>query len=210
MTRFKLEIEGDFKLEFFRNDSRRAGASDSVQSRPILNGNRFSPSSRRASHLRHRARLRENAGPEPVRRLGGALPGRLPVDEGGPSRASLFTGLAVRNQAEFDVLTNQMSATRLPRATISSAACRSAASWAWESGCCRAAEIVYRDARQCRSQGAPSASISACWPAATAGSNSGPSSRLEKRNRPGSRPGNPGQVSFRVRFLQEILVKSKK
>ena len=54
----------------------------------------------------------------------------LPVDKDRPFTASLFTGLALRNQPDFDELGQDVRYEASPRATISSAAWSSTAGWA--------------------------------------------------------------------------------
>jgi hypothetical protein len=102
--RFKLEIEGDFQLEFFRGDSRRVLLGVEFES-PILNGDgffaQFWP-----------GKMIYDLGLDYEKRVAPGLFAAwmaryrldLPVDDGLPFAASLFTGLALRNQAHFDAL----------------------------------------------------------------------------------------------------------
>ena len=102
--RFKLEVEGGFKLEFFRNESRRVTLAVDFET-PILNGDgffsQFWP-----------ARMNYDIGLDYEKKLAPRLFAawvaryRLaqPVDKDRPFTASLFSGLALRNQPEFDVL----------------------------------------------------------------------------------------------------------
>ncbi len=102
--RFKLEVEGDFKMEFFRNDSRRVVLGVEFES-PILNGDgffsQFWP-----------GKMIYDIGLDYEKRIAPGLFAAwvaryrldLPVDDDLPFAASLFTGLALRNQPEFDVL----------------------------------------------------------------------------------------------------------
>jgi len=102
--RFKLEVEGEFKMEFFRNELRRVALGVAFQT-PILNGDgffsQFWP-----------ARMNYVLGLDYEKKLNPRLFAawvawyRLaqPVDRDRPFTASLFTGLALRNQPDFDVL----------------------------------------------------------------------------------------------------------
>jgi hypothetical protein len=103
-SEFKLEIEGDFKLEFFRNDSRRVALSVEFET-PILNGDSFLAQF-------WPGKMIYDIGLDYERRI---TPGLLaawvthyrldmPVDEDLSFAASLFTGLALRSQPEFDLL----------------------------------------------------------------------------------------------------------
>ncbi len=101
---FKLEIEGGFKLEFFRNDFRRVALSVEFET-PILNGDgflaQFWP-----------GKMIYDIGLDYERRITPVLLAAwvahyrldMPVDEDQSFAASLFTGLALRSQPEFDLL----------------------------------------------------------------------------------------------------------
>ncbi|HEX7502586.1 MAG TPA: hypothetical protein VF451_04120 [Acidobacteriota bacterium] len=102
--RFKLEVEGEFKLEFFRNESRRVTLGIDFET-PVLNGDsffgQFWP-----------ARMYYAFGLDYEKKLAPRLFAAwvawyrlaLPVDKDRPFTASLFTGLALRSQPDFDVL----------------------------------------------------------------------------------------------------------
>ncbi len=102
--RFKLEVEGEFKLDFFRSESRRVALGVGFET-PILNGDgffsQFWPA--RMSYIIGLDYERKIAP-----RLFAAWVNRyrlaLPVDEDRPFTASLFTALALRNQPDFDQL----------------------------------------------------------------------------------------------------------
>ena len=102
--RFKLEIEGDFKLEFFRNDSRRLVLGVEFES-PILNGDGFFAQFWPGKMI-YDLGLDYELSLAPGRFAAWVARYRadMPVDDDQPFAASLFTGLALRNQAEFDVL----------------------------------------------------------------------------------------------------------
>lgn len=102
--RFKLEVEGEFKLEFFRSESRRVALGIDFET-PILNGDgffaQFWP-----------ARMNYDIGLDYEKKLAPRLFAAwvawyrlaMPVDKERPFTASLFTGLALRNQPDFDEL----------------------------------------------------------------------------------------------------------
>jgi hypothetical protein len=103
----KLEVEGEFKMEFFRDHERRVALAVGFLA-PILNGDgffsQFWP-----------WKMIYGIGLDYERRFGrlyAAWATRyrldLPVDEERPFEASLFTGLALRNQPDFDVLGNDV------------------------------------------------------------------------------------------------------
>jgi hypothetical protein len=103
-NRFKLEVEGEFKLEFFHNESRRVALDIGFET-PILNGDgffsQFWP-----------ARMNYVIGLDYEKKLTPRLFAAwvawyrlaMPVDKDRPFTASLFTGLALRNQPNFDEL----------------------------------------------------------------------------------------------------------
>ena len=103
-TRFKLEVEGEFKLDFFRNESRRVVLGIDFET-PVLNGDSFFAQF-------WPARMNYDIGLDYEKkltpRLFAAWVARyrlaLPVDKDRPFTASLFTGLALRNQPDFDEL----------------------------------------------------------------------------------------------------------
>jgi hypothetical protein len=100
----KLEVDGEFKLEFFRNAARRVALAFAFNA-PVLNGDgffaQFWP-----------WKMIYDIGLDYERRLAPDLFAAwvtryrldMPVDRERPFAASLFTGLALRNQADFDVL----------------------------------------------------------------------------------------------------------
>ncbi len=103
-NKFKLEVEGDFKLEFFRNDSRRVVLGVEFDA-PILNGDGFFAQFWPGKMIYDLGLDYEK---KTARDLFLAWVAHyrldMPVDEDLPFAASLFTGLAVRNQADFDRL----------------------------------------------------------------------------------------------------------
>lgn len=102
--RFKLEIEGAFGLEFFRNDSRRV-ALGIVFETPVLNGDSFFS---QFWPLRMSYAIGLDYEKKLAPRLFAAWVARynltVLVDRDRPFTASLFTGLALRNQPDFDEL----------------------------------------------------------------------------------------------------------
>lgn len=102
--RFKLEVEGEFKLDFFRSESRRVALGIDFET-PVLNGDSF------FSQF-WPARMNYAVGLEYEKKLTPRLFAAwvawyrlaLPVDKDRPFTASLFTGLALRNQPDFDEL----------------------------------------------------------------------------------------------------------
>jgi hypothetical protein len=100
----KLEIEGEFKMEFFRNDSRRVAVAVDFEA-PVLNGDgffsQFWP-----------WKMIYDIGLDYEKKIAPRLFAAwisqyrldMPVDDNLPFVASLFTGLALRNQANFDEL----------------------------------------------------------------------------------------------------------
>ncbi|MCU0236152.1 MAG: hypothetical protein MUC72_03600 [Acidobacteria bacterium] len=102
--RFKLEIEGDFKLEFFRNDSRRVVLGVEFES-PILNGDGFFAQFWPGKMIYDLGLdYEKRVAPELFAAWVARYRADIPVDDDLPFAASLFTGLALRNQEEFDVL----------------------------------------------------------------------------------------------------------
>ena len=102
--RFKLEIEGDFKLEFFRNDSRRVVLGVEFES-PILNGDGFFAQFWPGKMIYDLGLdYEKTVAPGLFAAWVARYRADMPVDDDLPFTASLFTGLALRNQAEFDVL----------------------------------------------------------------------------------------------------------
>jgi len=103
-NRFKLEVEGEFKMEFFRADSRRVALGIGFET-PVLNGDSFF-SQFWPARMYYAIGLDYEKKLAP--RLFAAWVARyrlaLPVDKDRSFTASLFTGLALRNQPEFDVL----------------------------------------------------------------------------------------------------------
>lgn len=102
--RFKLTVEGEFRLDFFRNDSRRVCVGADFET-PILNGDGFFSQfwpARMAYmvSLDYERRIAPRLFVAWVNRYRLALP----VDKERPFTASLFTGLALRNQPDFDAL----------------------------------------------------------------------------------------------------------
>jgi len=102
--RFKLEVEGDFKLEFFKNDSRRVVIGVEFET-PILNGDGFLAQFWPGEMI-YDIGLDYEKRVTPVLLAAWVARYRLemPVDKDLPFAASLFTGLALRNQPEFDAL----------------------------------------------------------------------------------------------------------
>lgn len=101
---FKLEVAGGFKLEFFSNSSRRVVAAVDFES-PILNGDSFFAQFWPGKMIYDIALDYEkkiSPGLFAVWTTHYRLD--MPVDEDLPFAASLFTGLAVRNQPDFDEL----------------------------------------------------------------------------------------------------------
>ncbi|MBN2344932.1 MAG: hypothetical protein JXO51_00980 [Candidatus Aminicenantes bacterium] len=100
---FKLEIEGDFRLEFFPSDSRRVVVGVEFES-PILNGDGFFAQFWPGKMIYDIGINYEKA---VAPGLFSAWIARyrldMPVDMGVPFASSLFTGLALRNQPDFDV-----------------------------------------------------------------------------------------------------------
>ncbi len=102
--RFKLEVEGGFKLEFFRNESRRVALGIEFET-PILNGDSF------FSQF-WPARMNYDIGLDYEKKLAPRLFAAwvacyrlaMPVDKDRSFTASLFTGLGLRNQPNFDEL----------------------------------------------------------------------------------------------------------
>jgi hypothetical protein len=100
----KLEVEGGIKLEFFKSESRRVMVGFDFAA-PILNGDgffaQFWP-----------WKMVYDIGLDYERRISPGLFAAwvsryrldMPVDSAEPFAASLFTGLALRNQPDFDVL----------------------------------------------------------------------------------------------------------
>lgn len=106
--RLKLEVEGAFKMEFFRRPERRVALDVGFEA-PVLNGDSFFSQFwpwkmlydigldtefrvARSLFVAWRVRYRLD----------------LPVDDDRPFLASLFTGLALRNQPDFDALENAL------------------------------------------------------------------------------------------------------
>ena len=102
--RFKLEVEGDFGLEFFRNDSRRVALGVAFET-PVLNGDGFFS---QFYPLRMSYAVGIDYEKKLARRLFAAWVARYKlttkVDRERTFTASLFTGLALRNQQDFDEL----------------------------------------------------------------------------------------------------------
>ncbi len=102
--RFKLEIEGDFKLEFFRSDTRRVVLGVEFES-PILNGDGFFAQFWPGKMIYDLGLdYEKTVAPGLFAAWVARYRADIPVDDDLPFTASLFTGLALRNQAEFDVL----------------------------------------------------------------------------------------------------------
>jgi hypothetical protein len=101
---FKLEVAGGFQFEFFSNHSRRAVASVDFES-PILNGDGFFAQFWPGKMLYDIA-LDYEKKISPGFFAAWTTHYRLdmPVDNDLPFAASLFTGLALRNQPNFDEL----------------------------------------------------------------------------------------------------------
>jgi hypothetical protein len=103
-AQFKLEIEGDFKLEFFRNDSRRVVLGVEFES-PILNGDGFFAQFWPGKMIYDLGLdYEKTVAPGLFAAWVARYRADMPVDDDLAFAASLFTGLALRNQAEFDVL----------------------------------------------------------------------------------------------------------
>lgn len=106
--RLKLEVEGEFKLEFFRRRERRVFVAVAFEA-PVLNGDSFF-SQFWPWKMLYDIRL------DYERRFGRSLVAAwtaryrldLPVDDNRPFAASLFTGLTLRNQPDFDLLENDL------------------------------------------------------------------------------------------------------
>jgi hypothetical protein len=102
--RFKLEVEGEFGLQFFRNESRRVVLGAAFET-PILNGDGFF-SQFWPARMGYLVSLDYEKKISPL--LFAAWVNRyrlaLPIDKERPFTASLFTGLALRNQPDFDEL----------------------------------------------------------------------------------------------------------
>ncbi len=100
----KLEVGGRFTMEFFRNEARRVALAIEFAA-PILNGDAFFAQF-------WPWKMIYDIGLDYERRFARGLFGAwvaryrldLPVDDDRPFAASLFTGLALRNQPDFDVL----------------------------------------------------------------------------------------------------------
>lgn len=107
-NRYKLEVEGGYKLEFFENGSRRVVLGVDFET-PILNGNGFFAQFWPAKML-YGIGLDYEWRINPSLFVAWAARYQLdmPVDEHLPFTASLFTGLAVRNQANFDELEKEV------------------------------------------------------------------------------------------------------
>ena len=106
--RYKLEIEGGYKLEFFENESRRIVLGVDFET-PILNGNGFFAQFWPAKMI-YGLGLDYEWKINPYLFVAWVARYQLdmPVDEHLPFAASLFTGLAVRNQANFDDLEREV------------------------------------------------------------------------------------------------------
>ncbi len=102
-TRFKLEVEGEFKLDFFRNESRRVVLGIDFET-PVLNGDSFFAQFWPARMNYAIGLDYEKLSPRLFAAWVAAYRLALPVDKDRPFTASLFTGLALRNQADFDEL----------------------------------------------------------------------------------------------------------
>jgi len=100
----KLEVGGRFTMAFFRNEARRVALAIEFAA-PILNGDAFFAQF-------WPWKMIYDIGLDYERRFARGLYGAwvaryrldLPVDDDRPFAASLFTGLALRNQPDFDVL----------------------------------------------------------------------------------------------------------
>jgi hypothetical protein len=101
---FKLEVEGDFKLEFFRNESRRVLLGVNFKT-PILNGDGFFAQFWPAKMIYDLSLDYEKKfGSHLFAAWVSRYRADMPIDVKLPFTASLFTGLALRNQPDFDVL----------------------------------------------------------------------------------------------------------
>ena len=107
-NRYKLEIEGGFKLEFFESEFRRIVLGVDFET-PILNGNGFFAQFWPAKMI-YDIGLDYEWKINPLLFVAWVARYQLdmPVDERLPFTASLFTGLAVRNQANFDELEKEV------------------------------------------------------------------------------------------------------
>ncbi len=107
-NRYKLEIEGEYKLEFFENESRRILLGVDFET-PILNGDGFFAQFWPAKMI-YDIGLDYEWKINPFLFVAWVARYQLdmPVDSRLPFVASLFTGLAVRNQANFDELEREV------------------------------------------------------------------------------------------------------
>lgn len=104
----KLEVEGEFQMEFFRNRERRVALDVGFEA-PILNGDSFFSQFwpwKMLYDIGLDYELRVARSLFAAWRVRYRLD--LPVDDDRPFAASLFTGLALRNQPDFDVLANDV------------------------------------------------------------------------------------------------------
>lgn len=104
----KLEVSGEFRMEFFKNESRRVLLGVGFEA-PILNGDGFF-SQFWPWKMIYDIGLDYEKKIAPHLFAAWVAQYRLdmPVDDNLPFKASLFTGLALRNQADFDVLENDV------------------------------------------------------------------------------------------------------
>jgi len=101
---FKLEVSGGFKMEFFANDARRVVAGVDFES-PILNGDAFFAQFWPGKMIYDISLdYEKKISPSFFAAWTSHYRLDLPVDNNLPFAASLFTGLALRNQPNFDVL----------------------------------------------------------------------------------------------------------
>jgi hypothetical protein len=99
---FKLEVAGAFKFEFFANSSRRVVAEVDFES-PILNGDGFFAQFWPGKMIYDIALdYEKKIGPRLFAAWINHYRLDMPVDDDLPFTASLFTGLALRNQPNFD------------------------------------------------------------------------------------------------------------
>jgi hypothetical protein len=102
--KFKMELEGEFRLEFFRNDSRRVVVGVDFET-PILNGEGFFAQFWPAKMIYDLSLdYEKKITPDLFAVWVSLYRLDMPVDDNQPFAASLFTGLALRNQPDFDVL----------------------------------------------------------------------------------------------------------
>ncbi|MBE0665552.1 MAG: hypothetical protein IH584_06975 [Candidatus Aminicenantes bacterium] len=101
---FKLEVAGNFKFEFFSNPSRRVVAGVDFES-PILNGDGFFAQFWPGKMIYDISLdYEKKIGPKFFAAWTSHYRLDMPVDDDLPFAASLFTGLALRNQPNFDEL----------------------------------------------------------------------------------------------------------